>query len=409
MAQELDAQLMTVERALGERMIESALVIVRSWLNELGENNPYEEAHTAIRKRYNELFSLWLTSGDEQIDVQLNKLTGEAFQLVDAVYADLRLARGLSPDMHGFNQDSPQSVMNYFLNCVRLRPEDIEWLHKAVNDDNRVVAALMATSSLAHNLRECFSIDGIKALIDGMTAENSIVAAQCIASVLLLLIQYDVRIDFFHQVQESFVETVRSMDDEDNTVINVLCTLIASTTKRTDADYAREVESISELPDVLQQLFREAGVGKDKNALVQWFPSSEMDYLAGLMRILPDTWVYDVLTADNASVELIITQELLKNGYRESLWEHPTVAEQVFREKLRKKGTKTPQDYINYAHCLLFRGDRMMAYENYRQARNMCKNVKDFYNLFRPDRGNLVDHGVPLEQVYLIEDQLFQG
>jgi hypothetical protein len=37
----------------------------------------------------------------------------------------------------------------------------------------------------------------------------------------------------------------------------------------------------------------------------------------------------------------------------------------------------------------------------------MCKHVKDFYALFRPDRGELVDRGVPLEQVYLIEDKLF--
>ena len=64
-------------------------------------------------------------------------------------------------------------------------------------------------------------------------------------------------------------------------------------------------------------------------------------------------------------------------------------------------------DYINYGHCLLLRGDRMMAYENYRQARSMCKNAKEFYALFRPDRRQLVEHGVPVEQVYLIEDQLF--
>ena len=49
----------------------------------------------------------------------------------------------------------------------------------------------------------------------------------------------------------------------------------------------------------------------------------------------------------------------------------------------------------------------MMAVENYRQARSLCKSVKAFHELFRPDRGFLVDKGVPLEQVYLIEDQMF--
>ena len=66
-------------------------------------------------------------------------------------------------------------------------------------------------------------------------------------------------------------------------------------------------------------------------------------------------------------------------------------------------------DYINYGHCLLLKGDRMMAFENYRQARQLCGNVKDFFNLFRPDRRQLVDCGVPVEFIYLIEDQLLKG
>ena len=44
-----------------------------------------------------------------------------------------------------------------------------------------------------------------------------------------------------------------------------------------------------------------------------------------------------------------------------------------------------------------------------RQARQLCGNVKDFFNLFRPDRRQLVDCGVPVEFIYLIEDQLLKG
>ena len=47
-----------------------------------------------------------------------------------------------------------------------------------------------------------------------------------------------------------------------------------------------------------------------------------------------------------------------------------------------------------------------MAYETYRQARTLCKNSKEFFALFRPDRRALVDHGIPVEIVYLIEDKL---
>ena len=86
----------------------------------------------------------------------------------------------------------------------------------------------------------------------------------------------------------------------------------------------------------------------------------------------------------------------------------PEAAEQMFKHILRD-GTDKPIDYINYAHCLLMRGDRMMAYENYKQARQLSGSLRDFYELFRPDRRQLVEHGVPLDDVYLIEDNLING
>ena len=104
MAQTLDDQIMTIERALGERMIEHALVITRSWLNELGDDNPFEQAYEDIRSHYNTLFDEWLTSDDPQREQTLDALTGDTYRLVDAAYASLRLKRGLSPQMHGFNR-----------------------------------------------------------------------------------------------------------------------------------------------------------------------------------------------------------------------------------------------------------------------------------------------------------------
>ena len=97
MAQTLDEQVTVVERALGECMIDTALVVVRASLNELGENNPYEEAFTSIQKRYHEIFTQWLNIDVPSSDEELNKITGETYQMVDAVYADIRLLRGLSP------------------------------------------------------------------------------------------------------------------------------------------------------------------------------------------------------------------------------------------------------------------------------------------------------------------------
>ena len=407
MAQNLGEQLMTVERALGERMIESALVILRSWLNEIGENNPYEEAHASIRKQYDALFSRWLTSDDEEIEDQMNSLTGDTFQLVDAVYADLRVKRGLSPDMHGFNPDSPQSVLNYFLNCVRLRHEDIEWLHHVMNDKDKTTIALMAFSALSHNLRECFSIDAFLTLIDGMNAENEVLAIQCVSSVLMLLMQYDVRIDFFPQIQEAFGEAMREKNDGGEEMVRVLCTLIRVLLRPNvqEPDVERKAFTLDQLPEAIEHILQEAENEPEKTAMVQWYPSSESEYFTDLLTIMPDTWVYNELTEGNPNYVQAIDQALLQNGFRGLLWDHPEMAEDIYRKKLRK-GSKDPLDYIDYAHCMMLKGDRMMAFEYYRQARGMCKNVKEFYSLFRPDRGALVEKGVPLEHVYLIEDQL---
>ena len=60
MSQSLEEQLNTLERALGERMITHALTILRVWINELGENNPYEQAFSDIQVQYDELFRDWL-------------------------------------------------------------------------------------------------------------------------------------------------------------------------------------------------------------------------------------------------------------------------------------------------------------------------------------------------------------
>ena len=152
MAQTLAEQLVTVERALGERMIESALLVVRAWMNELEEANTFEERHASVRKRYNDLFRRWLTSSEEDIEEQMNALTGEAYQLIDEVYAELRMKRGLSPVMHGFNPDSVQSVMNYFMSCVRFRPQDLEWLSTRINADEAAPGQLMIASMAVSSL-----------------------------------------------------------------------------------------------------------------------------------------------------------------------------------------------------------------------------------------------------------------
>lgn len=372
MAQTLDEQIAVVERALAECMIDTALVVVRSWLNELGENNPYEEAYTTIEQGQHKLFTKWLNVNDPNDEGELERLTGDTYQLVDAVYADIRIQRGLSPDMHGFNRDSAQSVMNYFLNCVRFRPEDLEWYHDMLNRRDNAEMAVIAVTSLAHNLRRCFSLDAFLALIEGMNAQHEMAAAMSASYALLLIVQYDARIDFFPQVQDAFVTAVTEEDSADR-LFELLCSLI------------RNERILRVVP----------GYGEE-------------DYLNTIIPLIPHSWLYTLLIEGSTERERKLAYYEIQAGYRDQMWEFPDIAEKVFLDKLRGE-SRNPMDYINYAHCLLMRGDRMMAFENYRQARHLCGTSKEFFSLFRPDRRQLVDHGIPMEHVYLIEDQLING
>ena len=69
----LEEQVITIERALGERMIKHALVVVRSWLNELGEGNAFEQTYHSIFERNEALFSQWLITDEAEQDEQLNQ------------------------------------------------------------------------------------------------------------------------------------------------------------------------------------------------------------------------------------------------------------------------------------------------------------------------------------------------
>lgn len=398
---QLDEQINTIERALGERMIRHALVIVRSWLIELGENNPFEDRCADIGARYENVFSDFLTSDDPEREETLNQLTGEAYRLVDEVYAAIRLRRGIAPEMHGFNGENPQSIMHYWTACVQFKPTDYEWLRAILADESRSALALMAVSSVSKNLRENFNEQALMALMSGSNSESQVVAEQSLANTMLLLAHYDVRIDFFPDLQNAFLELI----DDGTQAFEVLCAMIRSA-KMTLRDVMAQNElSFEDLPKELRDLLSMTGSPNDISGIASWVPGSEQEYMSGIIQILPDTWLFQALTEDNPERQRAIQLTYLSIGKMDLMWDHIDTAERFLVHQLRN-GKATAMDYINYGHCLLLQGDRVMAYENYRQAREMCKGAKEFFNLFRPDRRQLVDRGIPIEHVYMMEDQL---
>ena len=63
-------------------------------------------------------------------------------------------------------------------------------------------------------------------------------------------------------------------------------------------------------------------------------------------------------------------------------------------------------DYLNYGHLLFVLGQRIEAFQHYKQALRACDNLKAFLQVFRPDRRILLEKGIPIPDIYLMEDQL---
>ena len=409
MAQSLEEQIAIVERSLGERMIGHALAIIRVWLNEIGEEaHLFEQTFQEIQQEYNELFTRWVSADDEGVDKELDRLTGNAYRLADAAYAGVRLKRGVSPFMRSFNENNLQSVMHYFSNHVHPSEEDLDWLSKIIQDPSRGATALMAVSAIAHGLRQCFSEDSILTLIDGINTGSDVIAEQCLSNVILLLAHYDVRIDFFPDIQNAFADALAEMNDDGEQAFQTLCSLVLATNDEWLKNLTVKELKAEDMPQELQSLLEQTGEDSSLSGIQSIITNSEKEYMRSIIDILPDTWVYSVIVGEGYEHQNRMALTYLTVGRMDMVWDNIELASRWLLEHLRKDKAHSPQDYINYGHCFFLQGDRVMAFENYRQARQLCKSSKEFFNLFRPDRKALVDHGVPIEQVYLIEDQLLK-
>ena len=401
-----EEQVNTIERSLGERMVNHALSILRTWLNELGESNPYEQAFSEIRSRYEGIYKRWLSTGDEEgHNADLDAITGDTYRLVDAVYVAMRLHRGVSPHMGTFNPGSAPSVMHYFAHSVEWKDSDIAWFSDVVNDKNRSSYALIAVTALSHNLREVFSEKAVYMLIDGVKASNAIVAEQCLANLIITCAHYDVRIDFFPELQDDILAVILATPELSLQSFETLCALIRAAKFNWLEAYAQGEAAFSDLPHEVQSLLEMTDAKNEMNSFASWIPASESEYLTSIVRILPNTWIFDTIVGDDERRNTTVSAVLLSVGIMDLAWDKLDQAEGWLLAILRRK-SKEPIDLIHLGHCCLLRGDRLMALEHYRHARELCKEPRDFLTLFRPERKALVDRGVPLDEIYYIEDRL---
>lgn len=399
----LDEQRYTIERALGERMIHHAFSIMRQWATEI-DFARYDGRMHSLVENYDYIFRYYLTSEDPERDELLNRVTGHAYRLADEMYVDLCIKRGIAPDMKGFNLDNPESVARYFACSLRIQPEDLQWIYNNLESDANPVLTLMALAALVENLHHCFNEDALRCLITAITSNNVVQSEQALITSILLLASYDVRIDYFPELQELFLDQIGDGEH----AFELLCALVNTSATRIKDLIRNEKFSLDNLPDEMKELLDVEGgesIDEQLDRISGRVPDADNREVVEQVAELPETWVFDAIIGDNEQRNRRIEEVYLNAGRMDLMWDRIEDAEAILLHRLRSERA-TAADYMNYGHCCFLRGDRMMAYENYREAKRLFGSLKEFFFRFRPDRHILVDKGVPLDQVYLMEDNM---
>lgn len=406
----LEEQRDTIERALGERMLNHVFFFLRQWAKELGFG-PYSDRIHSLSDNYDHLFEYYLATDDPERENIHNNLTCETYRLMDEMYAAIRIKRGIVPEMNTFDPDSPDSVMRYFSSCAHFQDEDLDWLRDAADDAEHAATALIAFAAICNNLREAFQEKAVLTIIDLMNSESEMIAEQAAVHAILILAQWDLRIDFFEDVQQAFIEQVADKGDLTYFALRAIIQSVnMSLQKMLDEHQLSEEDMPREIMDIIDETSEDENESfKDKmNRIAKWLPRTEAEFMEVMVGVLPDTWVFDAIIGEDEQKMMQIEELYLHIGYMDLMWDRWEDAEEWLIERLRQNKA-TAKDYLNYGHCCFLRGDRMMAYENYREAKRLCGSTKAFFDMFRPDRKALVEKEIPLEQVYLMEDQLLHS
>lgn len=77
--------------------------------------------------------------------------------------------------------------------------------------------------------------------------------------------------------------------------------------------------------------------------------------------------------------------------------------------RLAALGKEKLIDWLNQGHLHFIRGDRMEAFRCYHRCLLQSPGLKDFLQMFRPDRYILMEKGLTREEIYLMEDQLISA
>lgn len=417
---------------LSQRMLLHAENILRQWAIQVGRQEFFDRI-ASLSSRYDATFQYYLStpvhydgdpncSIDDERDLMLDELTHEYYNLADDILTALALKEGTFPTMKGFDRESEESTMRYFSFAVPLQDEDLEWLEAECILGEREDMMVRLVSALAANIRQhVFSEKAVLCLIRCAQGPCEPIAYQAVAQLIMLLAYYDTRIDYYPAIQDAF----RDLVADGERAFALLCAVLSDDQSRDAAPEIRELfrSTLEILPGtgVFSAICTTDEQRQEVARLYVNLGMNEQAFDMSLLgrsdiitdrELLADYYVYNELY-DDALTEY---QYLIDNGlatsrtYFRAGWcalmvgdlEH---AEQYMIRRLREP-KPTTEDYLNYGHLCFVKGDKATAYEYYIEARRKAGSLRRFKDTFCPDRKVLADMGLPLQEIYLMEDRL---
>lgn len=405
-----------VDRMLGERMLRHADTLIRSWAHELDEIE-YFARLDRLAEQYDQIWKAYLTESiqnnmaGEDIQNAMNRLTYRYYTLSDEIYDRLRLKNGLAPTMVGFGKDNVESITNYFAQNVHRKDEDLDWLYEISQDEDKQGTAIAAVAALAANLRTGFHEASLLTLLDIAELANP-VADQALAQAIHVTGQYDIRMDFFNQIGDRWLSLLEKKSEVAQAAIEAIIEQTEGNEQLT------ETWIFGVVCDTDQKRVRAARAYLKKDMREQAFDGclmnrtdicGEDDELRADMLLYDDLW--DEAMEVYQQIELnggMTPQIRFRAGWCALLTGDYETAERYMIARLRDTKHVRKEDYINYGHLCWLKGDRVTAYENYREARRLCGTIKEWKESFCPDRKVISQLGIPLDEVYMMEDRLLK-
>lgn len=415
---ELKARVAQVEKALKERNIEEALVVLEPWVQEFGHDENLKKAIAQLREDYKEALAQWQADKNPEADSILNNLTHSTYKALDIMHAFARIDEEVvSPNVSPNHRDM-LAMYAYFEQMPLPQEKELEWFHKKARDPKAVIMD-MIVHTLEKSLSECFWEPSLMAIIEEIDSPVRRVARSCATAAISLLITYNDRLPVYPELREAFEKAVEKHGDE---MWDAFTTSCFNTHQIYFGIDMPDMKDMSLVPKALMKILQRIGLDIEKG-LKEHARDDEgyremhrlLDHIHGtwvLNTILPQPENWDEtqddgtpLPADSREGKLCYT--FIEIGRVEFLLDEPEKAERWLTHRIEEEHTPNPLDYLHFGHVMIIKGEREKGMDYYRKALEMSGDKEFFFERLQYEKRFMKEYHVADEAQYNeIEDQL---